>query len=997
MFRRLLTYILVAVVMAACSDMPDIRPVDPVSPDGEVTVTLSVPAAVTMTSRTIEVDPEFQVDNVDVFIYDGDDDALPAQHVTASLTATGVPRLEQLTATELKLSFKLDNDLRGTEDLRFYFVANSAEALAGTKTVNELKNNVPALVNDSEHFTMSGSALYSEIVAGSKVSLYRNAAKATVSTTVPAVGESTAYHPLEIFGAASSSSLIAGLLGTNSRAEDVEPYPEAIDEPLKVSFHATENSEANDEIGGKLFVITKIAFNGTEYYYRLDFAKKDEAGSLQYISTLPNHWYQFVVTEVTAAGYDKPAEAALHPENGVKYEIHDHCMEPYNMTSDGYRELGVSHTIEYASDEGSSGEDKYLYIKLFSPNESELPATDDEVKDLVTVAEPSWLELDDPEIVSDEGVIGVEGAADDHNDRGCVYRMKLNFQPTTEIGTIYNTITVRWMGLEREVSVVWVRKFSGEKVSSAKLSMEYGATTVVIDDYWTFLTSTDDPEALAYPVGNLWGIQPELNNGKIRNQGFHFPVMYGTGSNLATYSYNLIFDKEESLATRNVTDVKVTCTDPNVTATRNADADGSFSYTVKRNNDDRYNYSVGDITFTFTLQDGSKEAYSFKTYHTGFFHKGNEDLKKYQLDGPKDYDDYFYYEVIPVNVDGANRYILDRNLSAKSAQDYVRDADGSTVVGNPDAAGGYYIVARQVEYYADPEMIAGIAPPGYDIPTKGIWDAIRLSTSFHSETTGSYYQAYYDTGNPLTGRVYFPKSMFYRIDNGGITGESRSGYYWTRTPATGTEKEEIGRWLQMFVLTGSSTTFNSGYVLNIDSQTNLAYACSVRCVNQLDEELEVYRTHFNVSGATHVFLYVDDEMHTSTTAWPGHPIGNYATMAPGNDNWFGFTYSSTQFRPDNLYVIFNFVDEYGIIHSYSCKDGSTIKTTDLSPNDMTGWKVTGGSYDAIDAGSNYTIDGKTLSPTPVTALGNWWRCGGDRDAPFVYNYFTDPSQRTVFR
>ncbi len=988
--------------MAACSDMPDIKHIDPVSPDGEVTVTLSVPAAVVVASRAIEVDPEFQVDNVDVFIYAGEDATAPLQHVAASLSTSsgGVPRLEQLSATKLKLSFKLDNDLRGNENLRFYFVANSREALAGTETVNDLKDKpVDELVNDSEHFTMSGSALYSDIAAGETVSLYRNAAKVTVSTTVPVVGESTVYYPFEIFGASSSSSLLAGLLGINWPAEAVGSYPEAIDNPLKVYFHATGNGEADDKIGGKLFVITKFSYNDAEYYYRLDFAKKDDAGVLQYISTLPNHWYQFVVTEVTAAGYSTPAEAALHPENGVKYEIHDHCMESYDMTSDGYRELGVSHTIEYASDDESSAEDKYLYIKLFSPLEDELPATAAEVKDFITVAEPSWLELAEPELVTDGDIIGVEGAAGDHNDRGRVYRMKLNFLPTTEIGTIYNTITVKWMGLEREVAVVWVRKFNGEKVSSAKLSMKYDSTTVDIDDYWTFLTSTDDPTALAYTVGNLWGIQPDLNNGKVRNHGFHFPVMYGTGgSKLATYSYNLTFDEEPSLARNNVTDVKVTSTDANVTATAVSGGE-YYTYTITRSNADGYDYKVGDITFTFTLRDGSKEAYSFKTYHTGFFHKGNVALKDYELDGPMDYDNYFYYEVIPVVVDGKNRYILDRNLSAKSAQDYVRDADGSTVGGNPNAAGGYYIVARQVEYYTDPEMIAGIAPPGYDIPTKGVWDAIRLSTSFHSEATGTYYQAYYDTGNPLTGYVYFPKSMFYRIDNGGITGESRSGYYWTQTPATGTEKLEIGRWLQMFVLTGGSTTFSSGYVLNIDNQTNLAYACSVRCINRLADESAVHRTHFNVSGATHVFLYtLEGDVRTPTTAWPGHAIGNYATMAPGNDNWFGFTYSSSQFLPENLYVIFNFVDVNGIIHSYSCdKDGNTIKTTDMSPGEMTGWKVTDGNYEALKSENVYNIDGKTLYPTSHTALGNWWRCGDSGDVPFVHNYYTDPSQRSYIR
>ncbi|MDE6065796.1 MAG: hypothetical protein K2G27_03140, partial [Duncaniella sp.] len=535
-------------------------------------------------------------------------------------------------------------------------------------------------------------------------------------------------------------------------------------------------------------------------------------------------------------------------------------------------------------------------------------------------------------------------------------------------GNISTDIAVKWMGLERIVPVELNLPFNGSRLSSASLTINYNGGTK-FDDYWAFLSSTDNGNVAGSPL--LWGVQEDENNGKVRNQGFHFPVMYGEGGNLATYTYNLVFDKDEKF--NNIKDVVVNCTDNNVTITNNGD---NKTFTITRNNNDQYKYSVGKINFLFTFNDGMSEIYFFDTYHTGFFHK---DDNEYRLDITGIDPDYYYYEVVPVEVDGKPRYMLDRNLAAKSAQDYIRGVNGDEVKGTVKAAGGYYYVAHQETQYEDP-MMYNVSPPGYSIPNKNEWGSIRTSASFHTEYDGSLYPAYYETS---VGLVYFPKAMMYQ--GGNLTGEGRSGYYWTSTASTATEKDEIGKWLNMLVMAGSTTTYYNGHVYDPNNR-DLTYGCSVRCINRSNEaEGLAKRTHFMVAGATHVYMYIEDEdgNRTSPTTWPGQSLFNFATAS--TSNWMGFEYSSSQFYPEGMYVIFNFVDQNGVIWTFSKgKDGNTEYTANIAPTSCSGWRVTGDRTDAIRPSGNITADGTHLTPAQETALGNWWQC--DKDRMTVHDY-----------
>ncbi|MDE6301003.1 MAG: starch-binding protein [Muribaculaceae bacterium] len=994
MINRFLTYFIavIAVLFVGCSDPFDVPPVSEIGSDGTVTLTFDIPAVTKHLSRATEVDPEFEVSDVSLLVYNGSSENVSASQsalITVDGPNSGSDKLEYIGNNQYRLSFKLKQSLRQESDLRFVFIANSPVTIPSDATYTQLKEITPTTVGVSGAYVMCGEASMPDILGGNTVTLRRNAAKVSVASA----DETPLSYPFALFGDATSSSVLAAVNGSTGESVAPSSYPDDVTDSAARVFHPTANGESAGLIGGQCFLIIKAPFQGTEYFYRLDFVRNDDDGNPQYISPLSNHWYQFLITEITAPGSSSPAEAVLHPANGVEYEIHDHSPVSFNMTSDGFRELGVSHTLEYTGNVTPDGSwsDMELYIKLFSKNATELPPVTG-VAALVAVADPSWLELSAPEVVNDPDIVGADRDSGDHNDPGVVYRLKLRFNQSSMIGTLYNKITVKWLGLEREIPVVWIREFDGSAVTSAALEIKYGGTDN-ISDYWAFLRSTDDPENLEYPAGNLWGIQPAANNGKVRNQGFHFPVMYGSGTSYAQYKYTLTFDKGkfENL-TGYTSEVTVS---GDVAGVTHSESSG-YPLTVTLERPGRigmsdYGYTTGSLNVKISFSDGTSETYSFDLYHTGFFHRDNQ---THRMD-EQDRLNYYYYEVVPVLIDGRRRYILDRNLAAKSAEMYVRDSDGSTAMGNPAAAGGYFIVAYQqrenngANSYKDPVMFDDttdrVSPPGYMVPQKSAWDGLRISTSFHTEAVGRYFPAYYDTGVPTIGNVYFPKSMM--MVNGAMTGESRSGYYWTSTAATGTEKEEIGKWLDMFVLTGSSTSFSNGCVW-LDNNPVAAYGASVRCINIASDQSEVKRTSFNVSGATNIFLYTEtDGQRTSTTTWPGHAIGNYATMSEGR--WFGFSYESAQFYPEDLYVIFNFVDKDGTIYTYSQDEtGATQYTKDIAPSQCYGWKVVGDTNPAIVPSQGYTtVDGVGLLPAEVTELQNWWRCGEDASGKgFVYDY-----------
>lgn len=1009
MIYKILIPILILLFSTACNDGLGLPEGSGIQSDGTVEMTLSIPAADVVYTRG-DTDPEYAVTGIDILIFNGSaDDAELVQTVK-------VTDPESLGSDRYQVTFKLDAEIRSCRDLQFYFIANTPEDIsipAKGSSLSDFISMTATSVGNPGNLTMSGHTSVSSLTAAD-IPLYRNGAKVTVTDAVPVAGtdisegnymSETSRYPFSIVGTATESPLLAGTMsyaGSLSYGKPVTPisYSSDVDNNEVCYVHPTCNT---GEAAGKSFIIVKTDYLEKSYFYRLDFKKSKNTeesdvenidGEATYLDILPNHWYQVMISSVDGPGYGSPEEAAAHPVSLIRYEIHDHTPEIFNMVSDGMRELGVTHEVKYTSDENTDGtwSEEYVYIRCYSADPDELSALPDDLK--ITVGE-EWLEISEAEEINDDGEIGI-GSSADQESKGKLFRYRLRFNNTEELGSLNTCITVVWKGLEREIPVTWERTFSGSDLCSVKLMMYDESESLVkgIDDYWGFIGSKD--EGATYPGDGLWGISPAANNGKIRNQGLHFPIMYGIPgktdekrwkyeyevdmSALKEYSFNWSVEiTGDPAITEHVT---VNGEKSSLSGTHSANDDLIFKISRPGNayknageingaaND--YTYGTGKFILHVNLIQKSDEPasrisneYSFDLYHTGFFHK---DSQTYRAD-PEDVSDYYYYEVVPIMGTVRMRYWLDRNMGAKSSGMYIEATGGTTYHGDPKAAGGYYKVAEyRKNAYSDPKMITEVAPPGYRVPKQKVWDAMRNSNSFHTDVNGNYFDSYYLTDNPAVGKVYFPKAMM--MSNGAKLGESRAGYYWTQTAATGTEKEEIGRWLKMLVISGSSTSYINGNVVD--------YYASVRCINDIPDESVIMRTSFNVKGATHVYLYKTDANGTKipTTTWPGHVIGNYATMENG---WFNFAFESTDFAPEELYVVFNFMDADGIIHTISQETvGSNTDPTDIKPSEATGWKVTGDDSDNL-------IDNNFINVKGIpTQLGYWWNC--NHSSPFVYCY-----------
>ncbi len=1021
-FRDIINVLLTAaltLLLWGCRDNLDFPPPSGIGADGMVEVSLTIPSLRSVRTRGNDISQDCKVEDVAVIVYSGEgSNSAPGQTMTIYADPEANPSTSSLTQNSEQLvnvKFKLNPELRGASGLRFYFIANIPENVTSLSSLTEnqlLSATTEAQWNPSWAtsvmtegiLTMSGYASLSDL-SGGAVALTRNAAKVSVADadTYDSLGGDSEpnYYPYLICGPAIESGLLAGEQSESGAG---------LGEPQEISgfghgtlsrpeyFHPTKN------LNGECFILTQAKYENQYYWYRLDFSSERQPdGSPIYFSPTSNHWYQFVVRRVIGTGWDTPEEAALHPEAMLEYEIHDHCPRSYSMASDGIRELGVSKRIEYSgvANDGDSYSEQFLYIKFFSREGDEIPAAS-QVKSLISLPENPWLELGEPvDVTAQEAGVDSEF---DRDDVGKVYRLPIRFLPTHSMGELKADIEVAWKGLRRNVPVTWMREFRGSDVTSASLTITRGGSATTIPDYWGFLYSAEENSSSAYSGPLLWGVGKEANNGKRRNQGFHFPVMYGDQEGgYAQYTYTLTFDKEERFFTGdyqwNLTykGVNLHVLPLDVTK-RPLTLQFTMDVPTAANPFDDYGYALGEMTIIIMFNGAAvPEIYNFDLYHTGFFHR---DSQAHRLDTPRDATNYYYYEVVPVEVNGKTRYMLDRNLGAKSAGMYIRNSDGTSMTDDPSAAGGYYAVAHQlVNAYIDPVMFDSeperVSPPGYRVPDQKEWEGIGNSRAFHMESAGDYFNAYYATSDSRIGNIYFPKAMM--MQKGLIAGDGRSGYYWSRTAATGTEKEEIGKWLRMLKISGNTKSYINGCVV-VPGKENLAYGGAVRCINDVNDHTEIRRTSFNVSGATHVYLYKEEfGTRTATTSWPGHAIGNYATMT--DNHWFGFAYESADFDPDELYVIFNFVDSNGVIHTYS-KDapngdtwGPTISTTSRNPSDCHGWRVVGDRSPALYNGAPDYPGGEPILPARRgSMLGCWWLCGTAAGAPHVYLYDMAPTK-----
>ena len=951
-----------ALVLLGCSTDDIFLLPNGVGEDGSLEINLSVPEMESVRTRA----DQFAISSIRMLVFDNDGHLVQlSDDLYDDLTSTG-----NASDHTYKLKVNLKQEVRSLSGLQFYFIANYADEIiehlkASTTNEATMLTDVMDVANNTLTYNtplarnlnirMSGKATLTHLTEGNAVEIKRNSAKITVNNKAATGDEpGDVSYPFNTYGTADQASIIAGAEGLMAPATEYEIAAEAAaaseSEADKAKYvHPTIN---NIDKAERPFIIIRAPYAGTQYYYRVDFRKiiKDEDTGKETINELdiqPNHWYKFVVTEISGAGDTSEEQAALHPSSLISVDILDVTPKSYNMVTDGTRELGVSHEVVYDETTGSDHKAD-LYIKMFSLNNDEYPApTKEAFENLIVSCSDPWFSVSAVEDVTSETEGGNLG-----DGKGKVYKVTIELDSSTKSpGTLEGEVSVDWKGLNRTVPLIWKREFSGETLCSVKLTINGNTRSVNGDNvtytdktvlsnvnYWDFLKTTE-------------GVSAEANMGTARNEGLHFPLMYGYQGHEWEYEYEVTYEKlvdgnfdYKIYTTGSIINVNYEVTGGGVTgggsgAQVSGTANGNLVVKVTKPTNS-WLYTYGEMVLSIYNPNTRKwDDFPIDLYHTGFFHDH----------GSGSSHDWYYYEVLG---DDDNNYWLDRNLLAKSAGACVLDNDGSVASGSDDAIGDYM---RPYEYNNSienkPKLKDNICPPGFMIPREETWNSIRNSANFIKSISSGTYNSYLISNVPGK-RIYFPRAR-YKDSTDALIGEARGGYYWTSTPSVGFEKEELGNWMQAFVISGSITSYIAAEL----DRSNQGWAMNVRCVNSTSESGNMYRTYFSVSGATHVFLYNESNgKRTAATTWPGKAIGDASTME--NGQVMSFVLDSPTTPAENWYVIFNYKDGNGQIHTYSKNGNGVLHSIDQNQSNLTGWKVVGETSvtPTSDIGGTWTID-----------------------------------------
>ena len=995
--------IILSFALSSCSDEADFNPVLYDDDYYSVNIEVKSPEIIKTRGRN-DIEAERSVNSLTLLFYHNG----RILQKTELTSGTDFTFSEDATTSQFSASVNvpLSSEARQSSSaLRVLAIANSGTLLNNVDVgadIDDVKEIVKSIsdgkVEDNSGYLMSFDTLRS----ASDVSLQRLCAKITMEDSNSAdlfslTGfqlcnvASGVYLGYDLYGN-DSNRFLASTTSLSANESDGSGMFVAYSYPSKGSNAENDNGEA--------FVIVEGLYDGLPSYYKICLKSNGTCLDIE-----RNYWYQIEITEATGAGYSSASEAAAGlPGDGLGYVIHDHSPNILNMVSDGVKELGVTSYISGTNLASATftvrlagydyTDEMYPAITANNNINSDTHKVGNDYK--VTITEGnSWMKLKSVAVDSSSTPPTDQNAEGELAGKSWLYTITFDTNKAMG-GEMQGLITVEWAGLKREIPVTYKADFNPTNVARGVFFRMHNTdddSMISCNDYWEMLSGQ------SVTIGGkgsqqLYGIQEEdMGPDKIRNEGFHFPVMYGNNpDNPWWYEYQISLFDNNILKSYSYYTVRVRQNGRFINTTSGTWGTDNLHFTTSNNIDwdvpetkiergvktintnrdhivlimrrckgalngnkfqaisgvpNDYDYSISELVVTlYTRPDDDTEEgveYSFNLYHTGFFHPYLQDdiFNNYMayVDPPSH--GYYYYEVVPLN----GQYWLDRNLSATASGMYRESESGNDGSGWPftsGAVGGFYIPAS---YNSSAYDLAShhlyereICPPGYRFPRMQEWDNIRLSSNFKThnitENGVNYYSAYYNSENSSAGRINFPKARYYNLISSSSrtwikSGDDYSGYYWTATDPTGTEKEKLGRYLKALYINGASTSYVFG-----DVSEN---AMNLRCVANATPSfsLDTYTISFNVKGATNVFLYtVENGTKKPLFNWPGKAVGDYETMQNATIN---FSYSSGV-DYDQLYVVFTYVNKSGRILTI----GST-GDINTPMKDVKGWKVEQGA------------------------------------------------------
>lgn len=519
----------------------------------------------------------------------------------------------------------------------------------------------------------------------------------------------------------------------------------------------------NETSAGKAMVIIKANYKDSVGYYKVALYK-DANKTTQY-ALLRNHHYTIKVTKVNDYGFSTLEEAKKSlPENRLEVEVRDDNPEITRMIACKDYELGVS---DYQEITANTTEATVTIVTT-------LPKATSSDSALYSVTKNnSWITDCQQETVND--ILETS-----RSSKGKKYTLKLTLEKNNQSeNPRTGTITVTSGDLSLDITIKQAG-FDFRKEDPARIvTMQYNNFTVAAD-YFYWLDN------------GVQGITPEEMQGAVRNDGLHFCV--GTAD--ITY---LIPKLNGDKITKKDDKIKV------------EEDKGKWKVSLANTT---VNEDLWKSSFTITNQAGIEITYP--VYHTGIFHKIDENskvYKDYQLaengDNEKKVKGWFYYGVVKVEGKKADEttttyYMLDRNLGASNNGYYAPDV--VALAKNKKAIGGYFCISEKKSTSdVTQDLSSTLAPTGYTIPTDAVFEELvnagNLEVVPQSTSLGETYNCVrIKTVDSELPYIYLPMGGF-------LEGESHKNpihvNLWTKTLLSGTQgfgtnSPEYGFWYRYF-------------------------------------------------------------------------------------------------------------------------------------------------------------------------------------------------------
>lgn len=634
-------FMLLSVVLAACSDITDIVGGGTQDlPSEGVVLTLKLPNF-TKNSVTTRAESQ-QVDKVCVLCYDSDDKYLGMSNITSS----DIKPKDDGTY-EVKVMVK-----EGAATL--HVVANADITESDAKDAEGKINLYNAVRSDKIDINAPvcwGSIKVADMLSGNlSLSLLRQFAKTSVT-------KDEALTNFEITGFRLFNTASSGTIASKSINDVALPSVDCSD---NTDGYVSGEQPFYETPADKAYMIIRAKYDGgADTYYKVAFKNKTSDGTLESIALLRNHHYQVKVTAVNHSGWSTEQEAIDNlPENRLSVVVVDDNPPIVDMIACKDYELGVCGKQTVL---GNAEEATITFV-----------TTKPDFKYSVK-SNTEWITVSPTATV-------VELPSSGHSSSGRLYTIKLTLSKNYQSAAHTGIVTITSGDLSRSV-----------EITQLGYNFRTDPNRIVQIRGLAGLSSDDEADYFKWMDASLQGITPAENQGRVRNDGLHFFV----GNNTVYY---LIPKLQGDELTCNDTRVKVDKESVSgfykVMLANNSDE----SY-----NDNNYNRWISNEAFTIITITNNRTniKVTYPVYHVGLFAQlTGKAATDYQL-GKSKASGWYYYEMVNVvakvtKKDGTTEYkayyMLDRNLGATNNGYYSPST--TALKDNIGAIGGYFKISE---------------------------------------------------------------------------------------------------------------------------------------------------------------------------------------------------------------------------------------------------------------------------------------------------------------